>query len=618
MARTTVSSETYRSSNQIESQVDVRQNNDVVKTHTNTKTLWVFLGFGVVQIVIGFLLAVIYFSIRALTTSLEYIEVIPTYANAILIICSGVLVLCLYKRRDKIIIISAIILCIVSSVLCAAAGVLTMLRIMQTFHRFSTCDYDNDDHTCRCYTSGLNALPPGIYISEHKEYIFHKSNSCEVIQNNLVDFMYALCVLYGGGIIITMVTSGLGMIVCKNEKDQSFVLEHTQDDIHLQEAAGGLHYKSSSQRSKSSQNTIPQDEAPDTRLVRVRRRGSLPRLSSNSTDNVGNTGQPQVNPSFVPDSEHPPGNGRVNNENENDSPAVTNHIYESVAESAPHGQPVPRTSQWFSVNPLLQMPRLHTQALIGNRRSTAASWGSLPSIVQADFSPSPDERSPNGVQHRIQRHSSVNVLPRRPLQRNSSNELPPVPLSRPYNAQRRLPPQPLQRGSSMGVVDLPFMPVTRSQTRGGTALQRNISQSYPVPEIYPTPLPMMHMFGGYSGYYPMPTNHTSMNAIMMNYGYPEPPPPYFSEPPPYIENDTVPEYMSRMNSPTGRGQSTQSNDVDDFITEQRQAESSSGQSRNHGSNVLHSHDNQSNELTEHFRRFRNRGNNSGDIVETVI
>ena len=47
--------------------------------------LWMFVALGVLMIILGFLMGVVYFSIRALTTSLEHTAVIPTYANAILV-----------------------------------------------------------------------------------------------------------------------------------------------------------------------------------------------------------------------------------------------------------------------------------------------------------------------------------------------------------------------------------------------------------------------------------------------------------------------------------------------------------------------------------------------------
>lgn len=54
----------------------------------NSKTpqwLLIFIAAGILQTVIAFLVGAIYFSIRALTSSLEHIETIPTYANGILV-----------------------------------------------------------------------------------------------------------------------------------------------------------------------------------------------------------------------------------------------------------------------------------------------------------------------------------------------------------------------------------------------------------------------------------------------------------------------------------------------------------------------------------------------------
>ena len=47
--------------------------------------LWVFIILGVLQIILAFLMVVIYFSIRTLTSSLELVETIPSYASAVLV-----------------------------------------------------------------------------------------------------------------------------------------------------------------------------------------------------------------------------------------------------------------------------------------------------------------------------------------------------------------------------------------------------------------------------------------------------------------------------------------------------------------------------------------------------
>ena len=51
------------------------------------KRLWIFIIVGTLQIILAFLLVVIYFSIRTLTSSLELVETIPSYATAVLV-CS--------------------------------------------------------------------------------------------------------------------------------------------------------------------------------------------------------------------------------------------------------------------------------------------------------------------------------------------------------------------------------------------------------------------------------------------------------------------------------------------------------------------------------------------------
>ena len=44
---------------------------------------------GIISLFLGFLLGVIYFAIRSITTSLQNTEVVPTYAIAFLLLSSG-------------------------------------------------------------------------------------------------------------------------------------------------------------------------------------------------------------------------------------------------------------------------------------------------------------------------------------------------------------------------------------------------------------------------------------------------------------------------------------------------------------------------------------------------
>ena len=46
---------------------------------------WAFVTLGVALTISAFLLGVVYFSIRTLTTSLELVDIVPTYATALLV-----------------------------------------------------------------------------------------------------------------------------------------------------------------------------------------------------------------------------------------------------------------------------------------------------------------------------------------------------------------------------------------------------------------------------------------------------------------------------------------------------------------------------------------------------
>ena len=46
---------------------------------------WGFVTLGVALTITSFLLGIVYFSIRAITTSLEHVDIVPTYATALLV-----------------------------------------------------------------------------------------------------------------------------------------------------------------------------------------------------------------------------------------------------------------------------------------------------------------------------------------------------------------------------------------------------------------------------------------------------------------------------------------------------------------------------------------------------
>lgn len=55
------------------------------KVRTWLEAGWGFITLGLALTIVAFLLGVVYFSIRAITTSLEHIDIVPTYATALLV-----------------------------------------------------------------------------------------------------------------------------------------------------------------------------------------------------------------------------------------------------------------------------------------------------------------------------------------------------------------------------------------------------------------------------------------------------------------------------------------------------------------------------------------------------
>ncbi|ELT88311.1 hypothetical protein CAPTEDRAFT_185254 [Capitella teleta] len=173
---------------------------------SSKRALLVFVVAGLLQIVVAFLLSAIYFSVRTLTSSLELVETIPTYTNGILLLCAGILVIVLYRRKALVLHVTTFVLNVVCCSLCFGSAILIQSRSLSNFSRFEICQYEAKEAVCRCFVSvddDNDAYKTPLKTGEF-EFVFRKSPSCTAIEYNLRDYMTALCILDALAILLCL------------------------------------------------------------------------------------------------------------------------------------------------------------------------------------------------------------------------------------------------------------------------------------------------------------------------------------------------------------------------------------------------------------------------------
>ncbi|XP_038058313.1 serine/arginine repetitive matrix protein 1-like [Patiria miniata] len=199
---------------------------------------------------LGILLIILYIVARGLTASLYYVEgALPTYVVAVLLILTGAAMIVLLKKRPNLLIYLAIGLnCIVFS-LSALQAISVGIVSIPFLGSFSACVYHSSLSECQCYiltakeNNSTGIIVPG---ADSEKVTFQAVRSCAVIEHNMIDCLYILCIIYGFAGIASLVTGSLSfMLLCSQRRA-------TKEAHALQEA--GL----SRNRRQLSDNGAPQ------------------------------------------------------------------------------------------------------------------------------------------------------------------------------------------------------------------------------------------------------------------------------------------------------------------------------------------------------------------------
>ncbi|XP_013415096.1 uncharacterized protein LOC106177012 [Lingula anatina] len=494
--------------------------------HGCIEKLWVYLMFGVADIVVGFMLGVVYFSVRALTTSLQYTETIPTYANAIIAFCAGTFVILLNKRRNKIVVCTVIMFCSTCTVMHSVSGLTTGFKTIISLTSFSRCVYSAKQTMCHCYVWRKNVTD----YTEESEYFFYNAPNCGVIQNNLVDFMYALCALYTAGTLLGILGIHLSLVVFRTEKERQ---KHYEEEYYFP----SCEEQNENVRNCSQERSITGSPSQVSRCGAMQgtNPSASPPVSGPFSRRIMLPGEPQLRLLGVRRSESLVRTGRENTgptDGENAPSGLRNASVENVHQNS-YSSPVTTNSNVYDLG--------------------YPYYGNFPLICSGGYilPAQPFQRLP----------SCHEPLPPHPLQRsrNPSDTLLSCPIPRlPATNASRLPPRPLRRGASVGAADnaqrVLQRHATSSHNRFGRRLNRSSSFHSTVPQSHLGTLPLaqlpqsdieaepfgwMHFFAGFSHFVPMPPGTVPIPF--------DPPPPY-AQPPPYAENDPVQENASQNSS----------------------------------------------------------------------
>ncbi|XP_022108307.1 heat shock protein DDB_G0288861-like [Acanthaster planci] len=212
---------------------------------------------------LGILLIILYIVARGLTASLYYVEgVLPTYVVAILLIVSGAAMIILLKKKPNFLIYLAVAFSCVAFCLCTLQAVSVGIVSIPFLGSFSACVYHNSLSECQCYILSAKENNTGIIVpgADTEKVTFQAVRSCAVIEHNMIDCLYILCIIYGFAGIASLVTGSLSfMLLCSQRRAtkemhalQEAELSRNRGTMSLTEA---LHTSDPNRETRNQPNT---------------------------------------------------------------------------------------------------------------------------------------------------------------------------------------------------------------------------------------------------------------------------------------------------------------------------------------------------------------------------
>ncbi|XP_077996701.1 uncharacterized protein LOC144450008 [Glandiceps talaboti] len=181
-----------------------------------TDNVMLLLVSGVFQTLLGMIVGVFYLTIQSMTDSVEYAEsAIPTYVTAAGLILTGIMVMLLFKKRHKILVLITLFLTIACIFFCVCSTILVSLQVIPFLESLTHCVSRPIVLECQCYiienVAGLqNSTSNIIDVGESKQFTFYGTKSCDFITTTIIDILYTESVIYSVGAL----TAIMAMVIC--------------------------------------------------------------------------------------------------------------------------------------------------------------------------------------------------------------------------------------------------------------------------------------------------------------------------------------------------------------------------------------------------------------------
>lgn len=168
---------------------------------------------------LGVVFVSIYFTLHSYTTSLQYFETIPTYVPAIVLIVTGLLVICFARRKNRYAYLIKLAggCCLVCALLCVVITVTTTVIHMNRLQTLRECVYAQKAKTCTCFAGIGDDESDG-----SSRYVFNNTPDCEVVHGSLYACLRAMFGLSVVGILVCIFSSMLVYQLLSHEKKKMY------------------------------------------------------------------------------------------------------------------------------------------------------------------------------------------------------------------------------------------------------------------------------------------------------------------------------------------------------------------------------------------------------------
>ncbi|XP_076334279.1 uncharacterized protein LOC143238171 [Tachypleus tridentatus] len=162
----------------------------------------------------------IYLTLRTYTSSLQFFETVPTYVPAVVLIITGLMVMCFAKRRNRYAYLIKLAggCCLICALLCVVITVTTTVVHMNRLQTLHKCVYTPMAKTCTC----VSAIPDPGASSETPRFVFNNTPNCDVVHGSLSTSLRVLFGLSVIGILICIFSSMLVYQLLSHEKKKIY------------------------------------------------------------------------------------------------------------------------------------------------------------------------------------------------------------------------------------------------------------------------------------------------------------------------------------------------------------------------------------------------------------